>query len=291
MDILKAEIERKRKLLGTAVPEGGPTKKKYLKRGELERIQDAAEKEAEAPKKKDQTSSSQSLQSSSKSKTDGGNEEDGADYTKLSEADIIVRLRARGEPIRLFAETDKERYMRLKDLEAREERTEGQRNDFQSLLDSADRGLALELLEKRGGGDEEMEKKKKKKEQDLENVDTSALAPNLIDSDPEKLMSLISTYLKKLLLEWDKTLAARPEDVKRSTQGKLQTATQAQTGEYLKPFMKQLKNKSVKDDILVRVAEICSYMQQREYLKANDSYLRLSIGNAPWPIGVTMVGE
>ena len=31
-------------------------------------------------------------------------------------------------------------------------------------------------------------------------------------------------------------------------------------------------------------------MQQREYLRANDAYLRLSIGNAPWPIGVTMVG-
>lgn len=31
-------------------------------------------------------------------------------------------------------------------------------------------------------------------------------------------------------------------------------------------------------------------MQIREYLKANDAYLKLSIGNAPWPIGVTMVG-
>lgn len=31
-------------------------------------------------------------------------------------------------------------------------------------------------------------------------------------------------------------------------------------------------------------------MQTREYIKANDAYLRLSIGNAPWPIGVTMVG-
>lgn len=28
----------------------------------------------------------------------------------------------------------------------------------------------------------------------------------------------------------------------------------------------------------------------RQYQRANDSYLRLSIGNAPWPIGVTMVG-
>jgi hypothetical protein len=43
-------------------------------------------------------------------------------------------------------------------------------------------------------------------------------------------------------------------------------------------------------DMLARVAEIVHYMQKRQYQKANDSYLRLSIGNAPWPIGVTMVG-
>lgn len=29
---------------------------------------------------------------------------------------------------------------------------------------------------------------------------------------------------------------------------------------------------------------------QREYLKAYDAYLRLAIGNAAWPIGVTNVG-
>jgi pre-mRNA-splicing factor 18 len=42
--------------------------------------------------------------------------------------------------------------------------------------------------------------------------------------------------------------------------------------------------------VLGRLAEIVHFMQKREYQKANDSYLRLSIGNAPWPIGVTMVG-
>lgn len=31
-------------------------------------------------------------------------------------------------------------------------------------------------------------------------------------------------------------------------------------------------------------------MQKRQYQKANDAYLRLSIGNAAWPIGVTSVG-
>lgn len=38
------------------------------------------------------------------------------------------------------------------------------------------------------------------------------------------------------------------------------------------------------------MAEIVHYMQTRQYQRANDAYLRLSIGNAPWPIGVTMVG-
>lgn len=31
-------------------------------------------------------------------------------------------------------------------------------------------------------------------------------------------------------------------------------------------------------------------MLDKEYIKANDSYLEMAIGNAPWPIGVTMVG-
>lgn len=29
---------------------------------------------------------------------------------------------------------------------------------------------------------------------------------------------------------------------------------------------------------------------QRDYLAAMDHYIKLAIGNAPWPIGVTMVG-
>lgn len=43
-------------------------------------------------------------------------------------------------------------------------------------------------------------------------------------------------------------------------------------------------------DVLGRLGEIMHNMQIRQYQRANDSYLRLSIGNAAWPIGVTMVG-
>jgi hypothetical protein len=36
--------------------------------------------------------------------------------------------------------------------------------------------------------------------------------------------------------------------------------------------------------------EIVKAAQERRYVDANDGYLRLSIGKAAWPIGVTMVG-
>ena len=63
-----------------------------------------------------------------------------------------------------------------------------------------------------------------------------------------------------------------------------------QSAEYIKPLFKQLRKRDLDPDVLRNVAEIVHYMQKREYLRSNDAYLRLSIGNAPWPIGVTMVG-
>lgn len=33
-----------------------------------------------------------------------------------------------------------------------------------------------------------------------------------------------------------------------------------------------------------------SFLISNLILQANDSYLQMAIGNAPWPIGVTMVG-
>ena len=98
------------------------------------------------------------------------------------------------------------------------------------------------------------------------------------------------------------------EEVKRTMQGKLAAATQRQSAEYLKPLFKLIRSRvcltqlrsfatssdphpqQLPPDMLARIAEIVHYMQSRQYSRANDSYLRLSIGNAPWPIGVTMVG-
>lgn len=85
-------------------------------------------------------------------------------------------------------------------------------------------------------------------------------------------------------------MADRPEEEKRSGPGKRAAVLQKQTAEYIKPLMRQLKKRTLEPDILARVAEIAQRMQVRLYRDAQDAYLQLSIGNAPWPIGVTMVG-
>lgn len=36
--------------------------------------------------------------------------------------------------------------------------------------------------------------------------------------------------------------------------------------------------------------EMINFMKEGEFVKANDIYLLTAIGNAPWPIGLTMVG-
>lgn len=93
-----------------------------------------------------------------------------------------------------------------------------------------------------------------------------------------------------LLKDWGQDLNSRSSSVKKSTQGKLLSATYKQTEDYLEPLFKALQKKTIMPDILKFLSQICIFLLQKEYVKANDRYLQMSIGNAPWPIGVTMVG-
>jgi pre-mRNA-splicing factor 18 len=73
--------------------------------------------------------------SSSKDQTDNGAET--IELSGLSNEEVTRRLRAKGEPIRLFGETEKQRRIRLRALEVIEERTEV------SFVDDMLHGLVL----------------------------------------------------------------------------------------------------------------------------------------------------
>ncbi|KAK3845089.1 MAG: Prp18 domain-containing protein [Linnemannia gamsii] len=327
MDLIEAQLAKKRAAVESA---SGGTKKKYIRRGDLEKQREQEylaeqEREREAKEEKERqrdleqeaqrkekaaaAAASGSSAPSSAAGTPTADSSSGTptipDYQaddagsvaaaaaasaatfNIAPEEVVRRLRARGHPIRLFAETDQARKIRLRALELVEDRSEGQRNDFMRAMENAETGLHLEALGQQGGSST---KEKKSKSEPAKDVDTSEISIDLIQKDMDKLYVLIYTYFKRLLREWERDLDQRSDELKRSTPGKLATATQAQSAEYLRPFFKSLRQKSLEPDVLMRITEIAELMIKREHMAANDAYLKLSIGNAPWPIGVTMVG-
>ncbi|KAL9010288.1 MAG: hypothetical protein Q9180_009311 [Flavoplaca navasiana] len=93
-----------------------------------------------------------------------------------------------------------------------------------------------------------------------------------------------------LLKEWSNALFARSEAVKQSFQGKAAFGAMQQSLTNLRPLFQKMESQTLEESILEPVLEIVRAAQERRYVDANDGYLRLSIGKAAWPIGVTMVG-
>ncbi|ORZ39289.1 Prp18 domain-domain-containing protein [Catenaria anguillulae PL171] len=340
-----------------------PRTSKYLSRGEIERLaaierQREQELRARTPSPADaltaaggalsSTSSPHRSSSTSPKKSSsrpssrlaqhgrtgkGGNEDDDDDdepQLDIPSDEVIRRLRARGQPIRLFGESDAERIVRMRNIEAdADDSDKGQRNEYARQLARTEVGLELEMLHKEqakaakerkgvvaevgdkvdvsagaaagsGSGDgptsaSSTTARAATSSADGSSVykpeyDVSELSSKLLATNPDKCFILVYVYLKRMLEDWEQELATRPDHIRRSVQGKHEATKFVQTKDNLKPFFKLLKRKAVDNDVMEKIADILKNVQRREYVRANDHYLQLSIGNAPWPIGVTMVG-
>ncbi|CDW52252.1 Pre mRNA splicing factor 18 [Trichuris trichiura] len=82
-----------------------------------------------------------------------------------------------------------------------------------------------------------------------------------------------------LLRMWALELNDRSEEVKRSAKGRRASAIHKQTREYC-----------ISGDILEHLVNIASCLLQKDYIQANNHYMQMAIGNAPWPVGVTASG-
>lgn len=172
MDKLKAEIELKRKSSHTAeAREGQPTKKKYMRKGDLAKLE-AEQQKAEEKRKMEEASKKMADQAKQKRTTEGLKEsslhskqqahsgsatpnplteaenENQPELFNISNEEAVRRLRNKGQPIRLFGESDKERRLRLRALQLIEERTEGGRNELMQALEGVEGKMDLEVLPK-----------------------------------------------------------------------------------------------------------------------------------------------
>jgi pre-mRNA-splicing factor 18 len=92
-----------------------------------------------------------------------------------------------------------------------------------------------------------------------------------------------------MLSEWESELENRSKEVRMSAQGKMSSATQKQTRQFIKPLFKLFKTRTTPADVLRACERICTECLARQYSKADEAYLTMAIGNAAWPLGVTMV--
>ncbi|EEY16701.1 pre-mRNA splicing factor [Verticillium alfalfae VaMs.102] len=97
----------------------------------------------------------------------------------------------------------------------------------------------------------------------------------------------LASYFTMVLTEYQRAMEAERSD---TTASKAAYATMVQSRENMKPLFRRFEKGDVDDDLLAPIIEIVQAAQERRYVDANDGYLRLSIGKAAWPIGVTMVG-
>eukprot|EP01111_Echinosteliopsis_oligospora_P015144 TRINITY_DN5884_c0_g1_i2.p1 TRINITY_DN5884_c0_g1~~TRINITY_DN5884_c0_g1_i2.p1 ORF type:complete len:164 (+),score=65.35 TRINITY_DN5884_c0_g1_i2:43-534(+) len=112
---IKAEIDKKRKLTETALPGA-----KYARKGDVEKALRQAKplKSKEEEKAKADEEKKKKKEEEDKALDDVPEEKEEEPPMPLME--IIKRLRERGQPITLFAESEWKRYQRLRALEERE---------------------------------------------------------------------------------------------------------------------------------------------------------------------------
>ncbi|CAR29537.1 hypothetical protein ZYGR_0AD02190 [Zygosaccharomyces rouxii] len=56
------------------------------------------------------------------------------------------------------------------------------------------------------------------------------------------------------------------------------------------PLLVRLRKSNLDLDLLTSLATVLYHLQRDEFQQATESYMKLSIGNVAWPIGVTSVG-
>ncbi|KAM7543216.1 hypothetical protein Aperf_G00000011004 [Anoplocephala perfoliata] len=337
MDLLKAEIARKRKALEEK--ELITSQKKYFKRSELSK----AEEEEYHMKCKYRTNIVMAEDDMNSSSLPQSTPEENMLLKKIEKEreekvkgklmprrEVIKLLRERNQPIRLFGESDYDTFQRLKRIQLLEPESKGFRNDLLAAMDKVDEdedeavfGDVRNNPVSASDGHTNLEVAIKRddilpEEMDVIKVTLSSYVmmrePNATDDATaaassfaranddyhvtkandhaarEEVSGYVLRYLKYLLSQWGTHLNQRSREVKQSYSGKMDSATYNQTLEYIKPLFKLLKTKRCQDDILDSLVKVVVLLMDRNYIKANDAYLDLAIGKAPWPLGVTNHG-
>ena len=342
MDLLAAEIARKRKAKAELAAVGGV--RKYAKKGQKE---EAARRALLAEKDADRgpgaavaggevehlgedalvvdPASANPAADKTRPKPTPDEREPEDDVSALDSAETIRRLRLLGEPATLFAEDDAARRARLRVAQAsfaiEDEHAGGQQaNERREVLEA----LAREERARRekeaarlgdvsarganaasddvpgagvGPGSVEISETKTEKANGSELADAFEDAARRVaaarDAETSHPADQIVRFLKSLLEEWQREVdanVARDEHWGRTESGRQSAANVRLCAQHLKPLFRKCAKRRLPEDLERALFLVVKRMRARDYRAAADAYVGVAIGNAAWPIGVTMVG-
>lgn len=173
----------------------------------------------------------------------------------IPDEELVEKLRELGHPVTLFGETHRGRLRRYRKLTTVV--TSGPIPTTLRLVDEKDMKISDEIPQDKAGR--------------------------------AYLFRQLASYFTMVLREWEVALA-REEGTRDTFAGKAAVNAMVSSRENMVPLFRKFEKGELDDDVLKPVVEIVKAAQERRYVDANDGYLRLSIGKAAWPIGVTMVG-
>lgn len=179
----------------------------------------------------------------------------------MDDAELCAKLRQLDEPARLFDETHARRLKRYKRIAERA---------LAPVMSKGPIPTTLELV-----------------------PEAEMKIPDAIPSaikEQQYLYRQLASYFTMIFTEWQIALARRDEATKTSSSGRAAYSAMTQARGNMVPLFRKFEKGEVEKSILAPIVEIVKCCQSRRYVDANDAYLRLSIGKAAWPIGVTMVG-
>jgi pre-mRNA-splicing factor 18 len=335
MDLLKAEINRKRKVAEVLVAENSERSgfigtSRFIRQSDViksreKELEDAQksldlEKEEKNYARKQEQEKNEQQKQFQKSKLDGQMLATAGQFDGLDVRQVKKRLRDLGQPITLFGEGAAERLSRFSAI-MNDDRSHNE-DDFRFNSATNNKGKQPRSQLKADEEDEEEFEEDDRAERALEqNKLSNGTSSNAdIDSDDEdektnanavgpatgyivdgkriqfsKIPNLsadkiVYKYFRSLLKEWEWDLNARDDSEKMTAKGKMETKTQKQCKDYIRPLFKLCKRKQVPSDISSKLLEMVQFCEDGNFRVAHDRYISTAIGNAAWPIGLTMVG-
>ena len=341
MDLLAAEIARKRKAKDSLSTNGGVGK--YAKNGDKAAAARRAVEESTTgndgstgvvvtdgtgdthvrskqfgDSKQDGTDTTTSHHNALSSEDDKTKDEPTDDVSSLDKTETIRRLRLLKAPVTLFGESDLCRRNRLREVQStfvvRDEHATGgqQANERKQVLDelakeekARQEKTTLDGLRNKNmtnddavvgpSSGQEDAGPSETPEEDLSDVFASAArrAKKVAEASAKHPCDQIVHYFKSVLEEWQTEITQLRENSEtwhRTEHGKQSTANCRLCATHLKPLFKRCKKRNLPEDLQRALFLIVKRMRDRDYRSAADAYVGVAIGNAAWPIGVTMVG-